>query len=184
MLIDDKKRPDSSRDKTIRKCQNWKKEYLDRKRKHTGSEKTSSFLFSALKLFAALFACAFLLFLVSRAVAGPRSDLSVTVKVDNKNAKPALEKAEQVFKAFRDKDNAEIALLARRLDGHAKHDCEEIIGKFVIAPDFKLASVKSPKTDPCRFYVTVPSDKRPKADIVLRMVDKDLVFEGVCLNQK
>jgi hypothetical protein len=168
----------------MQKCHGWKKEYMDRKRKPSGSGKASGSLFTALKILAVLCASAFLLFMVSRAVAGPRSDLSVTVKVDEQNAKPALEKAEQFFKAFRDKDNAEIALLARRLDGHAKHDCEEIIGKFVIAPDFKLASVKSPKTDPCRFYVTVPSDKRPKADIVLRMVDKYLVFEGVCLNQK
>jgi hypothetical protein len=174
----------SSRDKTIQKCHDWKKEYLDRKRKPTGLAKPSGFLFPALKILAVLCASAFLLFMVSRAVAGPRSDLSVTVKVDNKNAKPALEKAEQVFKAFKNRDNAEIALLARRLDGHAKHDCEEVIGKFDTVPDFKLAAVKSPKTDPSRFYVTVPSDKRPKADLVLRMVNGDLVLEGICLNQR
>jgi hypothetical protein len=174
----------ASRDKTIQKCHDCKKEYLDRKRKHTGTGKTSSFLFPALKLLAALCACAFLLFLVSRAIVGPRSDLSVTVKVDEQNAKPALEKAEQVFKAFKNKDTLEIEFLAKRLDGNAKCDCEEIIGAFNTTPDFKLAAVKSPKTDPCRFYVTIPSNKRSKADLVLRMVNGDLVLEGICLNQR
>jgi hypothetical protein len=174
----------SSRDKTIQKCHDWKKEYLDRKRKPTGLAKPSGFLFPALKILAVLCASAFLLFMVSRAVAGPRSDLSVTVKVDDKNSKIAVEKAEQVFKAFKNKDTLEIEFLAKRLDGNAKCDCEEIIGAFNTTPDFKLAAVKSPKTDPCRFYVTIPSNKRSKADLVLRMVNGDLVLEGICLNQR
>ena len=170
--------------KGIQSCLDWKEEYLKRRSKSAGYGKPSGLLFPAIKILSVLCACIFLLFMVSRVIADPRSDLSITDKVDDKYSREAVEKSERVFNAFRKKDKEELKTLAYRLDVFGIRDCESVFGKFESSPDFRLASVRSPKTDPNLYYVSVPSGGGLQTQFSMRNLNGNLVFEGICLNQK
>ncbi len=144
--------------------------------------KRADLFISAVKLAAAGCICAFSVLLVSMAVAAPRSNFSITIKADEKYSRIAIEKAERIFKAFRNKDSSELKVLAGRLDEFGMQDCESVIGRFTAFPDFKQASVQSPKTDPDVYYVSVPPTDGIRAQLVFRVINGNIVFEGIGLN--
>ncbi|HCE43980.1 MAG TPA: hypothetical protein DET40_10565 [Lentisphaeria bacterium] len=169
-------------EKIINSASEQKQKYNFEIEKSVLAGKRADLCISAAKLAAAGCVCVFSVFLISKAATAPRSDFSVTVKSDEKYSHMAVGKAERIFKAFRNKDKAELKALTGRLDEFGIQDCESLIGRFTTFPDFKQASVSSPKTDPCIYYLALTGEDGLQIQLVLRRINGALDLEGICLN--
>lgn len=169
--------------KIIAAASEKKQKYEEAKALTAASRRRMDALFSMLKFGAAACLCIFSVFIASKVFSAPKSDFTVTVKGDERFSSVASEKAERVFMAFRDKSDEEICALSGRLDEMGRQDCENVFSGFESLPDFKTAKVESPKTDPDLYYVYVPAPNSQRLQFVMRNINGDIVFEGICIDE-